>query len=271
MRLSFSTLGCPRWSWGEILQQAVALGFAGVEVRGVQQELDNEKIKKFASENIAATVAELHSLGLEIPCLDTSATFLDDEDLSETLRAGRAAVDIARKLGTPFIRVFGDRIPEGMGKEEAVERVAGGIRHLAGYAEGKGVTVLQETHGDFSASPMILEVFSRISSPAAGILWDVANPSEFGETPEETWSMIGPLVRHVHIKDVSVQDGKLEPCLPGCGIIPIAGVLRTLTDAGYQGWLSFEWEKRWYASLEEPESAFPAFIRHIAPYRDNLQ
>ncbi|MEG0900783.1 MAG: sugar phosphate isomerase/epimerase, partial [Clostridia bacterium] len=35
MNISFSTLGCPRWSWQEITATAGDLGYQGVEVRGV--------------------------------------------------------------------------------------------------------------------------------------------------------------------------------------------------------------------------------------------
>lgn len=265
MKLSFSTLGCPGWSWEEILRQAKALGFNGIEIRGVLRELDNEKIAEFRDEAVSATVAGLSSNRLEIPCLDTSVTFLSDTDPAETFRSGKASIDIARKLGAPFIRVFGDRIPKGMGKDTAIVKVAEGMQSLGQYADGKGVMVLQETHGDFAESQMLLNVFERVKSPAAGILWDVANPYEFGESPQETWGRIGPLVRHVHMKDVLRRDGELVPCLPGDGIVPICDVMRILEEAGYQGWLSFEWEKMWHMDLDEPETAFPAFIKYILP------
>ena len=35
MKLSFSTLGCPEWSWNEILATAKDMGFDGIEIRGV--------------------------------------------------------------------------------------------------------------------------------------------------------------------------------------------------------------------------------------------
>lgn len=266
MKLSFSTLGCPSWSWKEILRQAVSLGFDGIEVRGIQKELDNEKIDEFQDEIISATIAQLKSLGLKIPCLDTSVTFLGPGDLSEALRSGRASMCVAQKLGIPFIRVFGDRIPVGMGRDEALERVTDGIRELARYGEDIGMAVLLETHGDFSASPMIREMFSRIPSPAAGILWDAAHTFECGESPEATWIMIGPLVRHVHIKDINIIEGEPIPCLPGRGVVHIPNVLGTLTKANYTGWLSFEWEKRWNASLEGPDKALPAFLEYIRKY-----
>ena len=36
--------------------------------------------------------------------------------------------------------------------------------------------------------------------------------------------------------------------------------LQTLHAGGYDGWISFEWEKKWVPHLEEPEVAFPHFI-----------
>ena len=39
MKISFSTLGCPRWSWREILATACDLGYGGVEVRGVGNDI----------------------------------------------------------------------------------------------------------------------------------------------------------------------------------------------------------------------------------------
>jgi sugar phosphate isomerase/epimerase len=267
VKLCFSTLGCPGWSWDRILEQARAMGFGGIEVRGVLGELDNERIELFTEQNIASTVAQLRSFGLSVPCLDTSCVFLSEGvSLSETIRAGRASVDIAQALGAPYIRVFGDRIPQGMGERAAIERVAEGMQAIASYAEGKGVMVLQETHGNFAESRMLLSVFDRVTNSAAGVLWDIANPYEFGETPELTWSKIGRLVRHVHVKDIVVKDGGLAPCLPGRGKVPMGEAVRLLKDSGYGGWLSFEWEKRWHPHIEEPEVAFPVFMEHIGKY-----
>jgi sugar phosphate isomerase/epimerase len=267
MKLSFSTLSCPGWSWDRILDQAVSYGFDGIEVRGVRGELDNEKIGLFQGENIPATVAQLKSRGLAISCLDTSCTFLsNDVSFAETLRSGKAAVDIAKGLGAPCIRVFGDRIPQGMGEQAAIALVAEGMQSIAAYAEGNDVMVLQETHGNFAESRMLLAVFDRVKSPAAGVLWDIANPYEFGETVDFTWSRLKCLIRHVHVKDIIMKDGGLAPCLPGRGRVPIGEAVRALREAGYEGWLSFEWEKRWHTSIEEPEVALPAFMEHIKRY-----
>ena len=35
MKLSFTTLGCPDWSFAKILEEAQRIGYEGVEIRGI--------------------------------------------------------------------------------------------------------------------------------------------------------------------------------------------------------------------------------------------
>jgi hypothetical protein len=39
-----------------------------------------------------------------------------------------------------------------------------------------------------------------------------------------------------------------------------------LAKAGYTGYYSFEWEKRWHPEIEDPEVAFPHYARTIGEY-----
>ena len=64
MKISFSTLGCPRWSWREILATACDLGYGGVEVRGVGNDISVPSIPAFSDENLDKTKAELARLNL---------------------------------------------------------------------------------------------------------------------------------------------------------------------------------------------------------------
>ena len=40
--------------------------------------------------------------------------------------------------------------------------------------------------------------------------------------------------------------------------------LAALRAAGYDGWLTVEWEKRWHPELAEPEVALPRERRDVA-------
>jgi len=50
---------------------------------------------------------------------------------------------------------------------------------------------------------------------------------------------LGPLVRHVHVKDV-LEVGEHNTCKLGDGIVGISECIRTLHEIGYDGWLSWE-------------------------------
>ena len=47
MKLAFSTLGCPEFGWSDVYSMAKDLGFQGIEVRGLGDELFDGKTKPF--------------------------------------------------------------------------------------------------------------------------------------------------------------------------------------------------------------------------------
>ena len=47
MKIAFSTLGCPGWSWDEIFATAKDMGLDGIEIRGVGNEMFAPKIKAY--------------------------------------------------------------------------------------------------------------------------------------------------------------------------------------------------------------------------------
>ena len=85
----------------------------------------------------------------------------------------------------------------------------------------------------------------------------------FRSRPLQQW------IRHIHIKDHHRQKlasgqnnaGEIQLCLPGEGDVPIGPITRTLIEDGFDGYFSFEWEKKWHPELPEPEIAFPAYVR----------
>ena len=54
--LSFSTLGCPDWNFQKIVEFAVQHKYSGIEMRGLQRQMDLSKCSEFSSENRAATL-----------------------------------------------------------------------------------------------------------------------------------------------------------------------------------------------------------------------
>lgn len=264
MKLSFTTLACPAWSWETIVRHAAAYGYQGIEIRGVLGELRLARCEAFQENRLAASLALLAQHRLAINVLDTSCQFHDGNRLQESLEEGLETIDLAASMGVPYIRVFGDQIPNADEEEAIMARAASGLQRLGEYGETLGVSVLLETHGDFSSSDRILAVLNRTSSPAIGVIWDLHHTIERASEPLElTWSKLGRYIRHAHIKDAVIKNGKERLTLVGEGDLPIKEWISLLKKVNYDGWLSFEWEKRWYPEIEDPEIALPAFVSYI--------
>ena len=63
-------------------------------------------------------------------------------------------------------------------------------------------------------------------------------------------------IRHTHIKDAIVADGKPQYKLLGQGEVPIIDAIKILKKGDFKGYYSFEWEKLWHPEILDPEIAF---------------
>ncbi|MGG1556346.1 sugar phosphate isomerase/epimerase family protein [Paenibacillus ferrarius] len=265
MKLSFTTLGCPSWSWEQIIDEAVRYEYDGVELRGVSGELRLSQCDALHGDRLEASLAYAAAQGIKIICLDTSCVFHDDSKFAAAIEEGVETIDLAVKMGAPYIRVFGDLIPSDQKEADIVRQVARGLQMLGLYAENKGISVLLETHGDFSSSQRILDVLRQTSSPAIGIIWDVHHTIKYGvqEPPSETWRQLRPYIRHIHLKDARGEGKDITPVLVGKGDLPLPDIIKLLSESEYRGWLSFEWEKKWHPDIEEPDIALPAYMSYM--------
>src|SRR5689334_7924618 len=74
LKLSFSTLGCPDWTFEKIVSFAADNSYSGIEVRGIERQMDLTKCKEFNNpENISITMSMMKSKGLRFVDLGSSA------------------------------------------------------------------------------------------------------------------------------------------------------------------------------------------------------
>ena len=264
MKLSFTTLSCPDWTWNQVVDNAKKFGYDGIEIRGIEGEMFLPKARPFLPQNIDKTLKVLKEKGLEICCLDTSCSFHNPDTFEEYISEGKETIELAEKLGTPYIRVFGNEISDLAKKEEIINRVAKALGILGDYAENKNVKVLLETHGDFADTNNTLAVIQKVNCANVGILWDINHPYKaFGEPIKVTFEKLKPYIKHTHLKD-SIGSGKdAKLCLVGNGDLPILEAIKLLKESNFDGWTSLEWEKKWHPYLEEPEIALPSYIEYM--------
>lgn len=265
MKLSFSTVGCPQWAWSDIVSCAVDLGYAGIEIRGVGDDLFLPDARVFQPEHLPKTRAELERHGLAVSCLASDVLLHDPgQDSKSTLERYLA---LAQGLGAKGIRVLGDSWGE-PGQNVDAALVEDRLKSLAPLAEQAGVELWIETNGIWADTARLRAMLDRVNSPAIGVVWDIHHPiRNFGESAETTAANIGTLTRHVHVKDSALNEkGGLVYKMLGYGSLPVTKCLRELHALGYDGYLSMEWVKRWNSELEDAGIVFSHFAYQMRRY-----
>ncbi|MEG0838823.1 MAG: sugar phosphate isomerase/epimerase family protein [Hydrogenoanaerobacterium sp.] len=268
MKIAFSTLGCPGWSWDEIFATAKDLGFDGIEIRGVGSEIYAPKIKQFLPQNLDNTMQRLKNGGLQISIL-TSGAVLGFGDASSAQKEAEEYINLAEKMGVKYVRVLISGAPRAADKED-LTACAAAYRLLCEYAASRGVTPLIETTGKLANSEKMRE-FMEQAHENSGVLWDIHHPYRFfGEAPLYTYKNIGKYVKYVHVKDSIGTADDVKYRMMGYGDVPVLDTLKILNDNNYDGFISLEWLKRWNPDLQEPGIVFSHFTNYIAVLTNQL-
>ena len=274
-KLSFSTLGCPDWNFDTIIGFAKEHQYTGIEVRGILREMDLTKVPEFSTPGaIAVTMKKMQDHGLVFVDLGSSCAlhFSKGEERNKNLDEGKRFINLASQLNCPYVRVFPNQLPKDRDRQESLNLIIEGLQELGKYANGTGVTVLLESHGELIYKKDLLSVMEGAATPNVGLVWDVCNMwIATKEPPDEVYPLLKPYIRHTHIKDLKMVNDKEEYVLLGTGIVPIFKAIDLLYKNQYPGYYSFEWEKLWHPEILEPQIAladYPVAMRkHYDGYK----
>jgi sugar phosphate isomerase/epimerase len=258
LKLSYSTLGCPDWPFDKIVEFAAAHGYTGLEIRGLLRQMDLPLCPEFSKEKIAGTLSLMKASGLRFVDLGSSCNLhiADAVQREKNMEEARRFIDLAQQINCPFIRVFPNTLPKEETKQQTLDRMAQGLRQLAEYAKGSDVNVLMETHGDLVYADDVVSLMQAVNHKQAGLIWDVTNMWTATKEPvAEVYAKLNHYIKHTHIKDAKLVDGKPQYTFLGKGEVPIFEAIQLLKKGGYNGYYSFEWEKLWHPELAEPELA----------------
>lgn len=164
------------------------------------------------------------------------------EPFGPHLERFRRALNAARFMNAPYVRIFSFFIPEGQApdlyRDEVLERMGA----MASEAEGAGVTLLHENekeiYGDIPSR--CLDILESVDSPALRAAWDAANFVQCGIQHPYTdgYESLRPYVEYVHVKDALAESGRVVPAGDGDGEIP--ETLAALRASGFDGFFSLE-------------------------------
>ena len=265
MKLSFSTLTCPEWTFREIFAAASDLGFDGIEIRGIADEMYAPLIKVFADDKIEDTKEQLAKRNLEIPILTSGAYILGNPNIEAAGKEVEEYSILAQKLGVKYVRVLIEETPAPTHKNPDMAQCASIYAEMCSKAAKYGITLLTETNGFLADTKKCRKFMEMTDAPNMGLIWDVHHPYRyFGESPFQTLFDIGSYVKHVHIKDSVIgTNGQITYMLNGYGDIPFGDIIECLKSIGYEAYLSYEWVKRWSRELAEPSITLYSYISHM--------
>lgn len=263
--LSFSTLGCPGWNFEKIVTFAKANGYKGLEIRGIQRQLDLTKCPEFNSPaKIAATTKFVKDNGLKIINLGASSA-MHHSDVTlrkKNIDEAKQFIDLAAELKCPHIRVFPNDFPKDKDKKATIDLIVKGLLELGDHAKNTGVTVLMESHGEVVKTDDLVTIMQNAAHKNVGLVWDIVNMwAVTKEQPTGVYQSLKKYIRHTHIKDLTLVDGKHNYTLLGKGETPVFEGIDALYKDNYKGYYSFEWEKMWHPEIEEPEIALADYPR----------
>ncbi|MGB6894787.1 MAG: sugar phosphate isomerase/epimerase family protein [Dehalococcoidia bacterium] len=183
----------------------------------------------------------------------------------------RAWVDIAQFLGAPDLRVFAGWVPadqrreqgrgltgvlgrllrrEGAARRRFWAEMVSCLRECAAYAEEKGVVLGLENHdgnGLVTTADEVERCLRQVDSPWLRHTLDTGNYGDLASI-ERTL----PHAVHVHAKLYDVDEEGRDRRLDW------ERIMRILTDGGYRGFLSIEYE-----GAEDPRTALPRAVGYL--------
>ncbi|MEV5311566.1 MULTISPECIES: sugar phosphate isomerase/epimerase family protein [unclassified Streptomyces] len=244
MKLAFSTLGVPGLPLPDVLRLATAHGYHGVELRAHREEPVHPGIGPGERADVAA---EFKASGVRLLGLAGYARVAAPGDDEPVLAEIRGLLDLARDLGAPYVRVFPGADLLGQPPQEADAAAARRLGVAAEWAADSGVRILLETHDSHRTGADAIRILGPVGHRHVGALWDVMHTWLGGEQPSETYAALAPHLGYVQVKDIASADDT-TPLPLGAGVLPLAECVEVLSRHGWDGWLCWEYEKRWYES-----------------------
>ena len=263
MKFSFTNLGCPDWNLEETAKKAAEYGYDGVELRSHGDNPYLYPNPPLSRRHSIRDIFEKHKIN--ICCVSAYSQFAssDEKILEQNRQILIDDIILARDLNAPLVRSFLGQNP-GFTNAQIIEYAAPYLNYCADFADLLGIKVVFETHDVWCGAELMKLAFSKITSKGAAILWDVGNNHSAGESLKGFFDATGHKCAHIHLKDFHRDaGGKIKYCLTGRGEVPVKECIELLRESDYQGYVTFEWEKRWHPDIEEPEAALPQFIEYV--------
>lgn len=219
-------------------QVLTQLGITNIELRSAWDvnvlDLSDEQLTQ-VEETLAAHSIAVSSIGSPIGKIN-----IEDDFDAHLVRMDRA-LEVAKRLRAPYIRLFSFFLREDQAPEAHRDEVIRRMKALTDAAAGYDVVLLHENEKEiFGDIPdRVLDIVESVDSPQLKLAWDAANYVQCGVRPfTEGYARLRPHVEYIQIKDALAASGEVVPAGEGDG--EVRETIRALRADGFDGFFSME-------------------------------
>lgn len=254
----------------DVIEKSKEIGFDAIEFTNLEIPTENEDVFEVAKK----VKEKADQVGIGISCLSVYADLLygSGGDLAKEIEDVKRKVDIANTLGVKLMRHDATfNVPNApLGFNSILPRLAEGCKKITEYAKDFGIKTMVENHGFFCQDSERMEsLVNTVDDKNFGLQVDMGNFLCVDENPIHAVSRCAPYAYNAHVKDFIYISGEndfpgdgfiltrggayIRGTVAGHGIVPIKQCTRALKKAGYDGYLTLEFE-----GWEETEKAITA-------------
>lgn len=275
------TLGTPDHTPAEAIRLFAEAGLGGAEL--IWQDGYRSGIPETANrttlDEIRCAVDETGIRVVGLTPYMSGINSLDEDVRSRDLHRFRSCLNDAAALGAGVVRVYaGAYTPEQSDERSALwDRLVASLRELAPSAAEHEITLVVENHFNTMTvtAQETADLIATLDSPAVRVLYDQANLTfTHSEDAEEALRIQGPLIAHVHAKDlvfvdrdrpfsasavatVAEDQRAVRSRVLGDGELDWPAIVAGLLRGGYTEAFSLEYEYRWHPQdLPDPLEGF---------------
>lgn len=227
------------------------LGISYFEPRGI----NGTNISEINDEQLKELKADMEKYGIKVSSIGSPIGKIGiKEDFDKHLEKLARVIEIAKALGTKYIRIFSFFIPQGENPADYRDEVMSRMKKMCELAEKEGVMLLHENEKDIygDTAERCLDIFETVKSPALKGVFDPANFVQCGvKVYPEAFKMLKDHIVYMHIKD-ALANGEVVPA--GYGIGGVEEIIKELDTEGYEGFLSLEPHLGSFRGLENLET-----------------
>jgi len=265
MLLGYNTNGFAHHDLFEAIELLAEIGYRGVAVTidhgalppgSAHRDYWIRRLKETLQRFEMRSVIETGARFLLDPRKKHEPTLLS-ADSSRRIEFYKHAVDCAAELGSDCVSLWSGILHEPISREEAIERLAGGLSEVLDYAAAKDVAIGFEPEPGMLIDTMdrFGELLDRVDAENLRLTLDVGHLQCLGETPiADVIDRWGSRIVNLHIEDM--RRGTHEHLMFGEGQIDFPPVLQALAASPYDGPLYVELSRH---SHEAPTAARRAF------------